>query len=56
MDEKNIRVRLDLPKKLYHEARAEVERRKALNDREVKNLSDLVALSLRKMIRGDQDV
>jgi hypothetical protein len=49
-----VRVRLDLPRALYHEARAEVERRRARGDAEVKTLSDLVATALRKCIGGEK--
>jgi hypothetical protein len=54
MDEETVRIRLDLPKKLYHEAKAEVERRKAHDDPKVRNLSDLIAIALEKITRGEE--
>ncbi|MBC7219129.1 MAG: hypothetical protein H5T49_03225 [Hadesarchaea archaeon] len=54
MDEETVRIRLDLPKKLYHEARAEVERYRARNDPRIRNLSDLVMIALEKITRGEK--
>jgi hypothetical protein len=54
MGKDTVRIRLDLPKRLYHEARAEVERRKARGEG-IRNLSDLIAVALGKVIGGEKN-
>ena len=53
MGEKNKRIRLDLPQRLYHESRAAVEKRRAQGDPRIKTLSDLIVAALERYM-GEQ--
>jgi len=53
MGKETVRIRLDLPKKLYHESRAVVEKRRAQGDPEIKSLSDLIVVALERYM-GEQ--
>ncbi len=48
MDKETVRIRLDLPKKMYHESRAVVEKRRAQGDPKIKTLSDLIVAALER--------
>ncbi len=52
MDKDTVRIRLDLPKKLYHESRAVVEKRRAQVDPKIKTLSDLIVAALERYMGG----